>query len=139
MTGFEHRYSFQVRFSECDPQGVVYYANYLTYMDHAVYAYLADRGIDVDAYVAESGADFHVVNAQISYRAPLRPHDCFELGVRTARVGGSSVTFACAVLRSDAEEPLAAGEVVWVHTDQATRRPTTVPDRLRALLTAPTG
>jgi acyl-CoA thioester hydrolase len=57
------------------------------------------------------------------------------IGVRTTRIGNSSIAFQPAIFHADGDRLLATGEIVWVWTDQTSKRPIPVPDRLHALLT----
>jgi acyl-CoA thioester hydrolase len=45
------------------------------------------------------------------------------------------ISFQPAIFHTDGDRLLATGEIVWVWTDQKSKRPIPVPDRLRALLT----
>ena len=85
----EFRHRLRVRFDECDPQGVVFYANYLVYFDVAMtelwrvafgsYAGLIDDG--VDAMVAE---------ASVRYRGSARFDDEIDLVATVVRIGTTS-------------------------------------------------
>lgn len=123
-----------VRYVELDTQGIVFNAHYLTWYDEAVSDYLRAAGWDYQAEVQASGADFHVVRGLVEYRVAIGRRAEIEIAARTLRIGRSSITFQPAVFPRDDDTLLATGEIVWVLTDQATRRPVAVPDRLRTLL-----
>lgn len=125
-----------VRYVELDTQGIVFNAHYLTWYDEAVSDYVRAAGWDYQAEVKASGTDFHVVRALVEYRVAIGRAERIEVAARTTRIGRSSIAFQPAVFPADGDRLLATGEVVWVLTDQATRRPTPIPDRLRALLGA---
>ncbi|MBR0683549.1 acyl-CoA thioesterase [Roseomonas eburnea] len=126
----------KVRYVELDTQGIVFNAHYLTWYDEAVSDYIRAAGWDYQAEVKASGADFHVVRGLVEYKVAIGRAARLEIGARATRIGRSSIAFQPAVFPAGGDSLLATGEIVWVLTDQATRRPTPIPDRLRELLTA---
>jgi len=133
---FRFFHPHKVRYVELDTQGIVFNAHYLTWYDEAVSDYIRAAGWDYQAEVKASGADFHVVRGLVEYKVAIGRAARLEIGVRATRIGRSSLTFQPAIFPADEDRLLATGEIVWVLTDQATRRPTPIPDRLRALLAA---
>ena len=65
------------------------------------------------------------VDARARFLAPATYDDELEIGCRVARIGRSSKTCLLAVYRGD--QLLTTGELVYVHTDLATRRSTPWP------------
>ena len=82
----------------------------------------------------ETGEDFHTVKALVEYRAPIFFDDEIEVGVRTSRVGNSSLTFSLVVYRQSQSDLLASGEIVWVNTNQSTRKAAPISKTLVAKL-----
>jgi acyl-CoA thioester hydrolase len=105
-----------VRYGECDPQGIVFNANYLLYFDVA-FTEMWREAIGPWQEMVERGVDAVVADAKISFRAPARFDDELELAVRVQQIGRTSLTTAIDVLRG--EELLVAGELrhVCVSTD----------------------
>ena len=64
---FTHR--FRVRYSEVDPQSVVFNARYLDYADLIVTEYW--RALDIH-FSGGDAIEFHVVKALVEFRAPIR-------------------------------------------------------------------
>ena len=85
---FRHR--LRVRYNECDPQGVVFNANYLTYFDLT----MSELWRELGGYQAmvDAGVDMVVAEATIRYLAPLRFDDEFEVVARVTRLGDTSMT-----------------------------------------------
>ena len=127
-------FPFRVRYSEIDAQGVVFNAHYLTYYDTAVTEYMRALPYDWLGEAKASGADFHVVRAVVEFKAPIRFDREIEVGVRTARVGRSSLVFALAIFPKGEDGLLATGEIVWVNTDQGAHKPVPVHEKLRAVI-----
>jgi acyl-CoA thioester hydrolase len=126
----------QVRYVELDTQGIVFNAHYLTWYDEAVSDYLRAAGWDYQAEVKASGADFHVVRGLVEYKLAIGRAARLEIGARCIRIGRSSIAFQPAVFAEGSDTLHATGEIVWVLTDQASRRPVAIPERLRRLLAA---
>jgi acyl-CoA thioester hydrolase len=131
---FRFFHPFRVRYSEIDGQGVVYNAHYLTFFDISIHEYFRSLNHERYADAKTTGCDFHVVRALAEFRAPLRFDDRFEVGVRVARIGRSSVNFALGAFLPDAIAPNATGEVVWTYTDQTTRKAVPVTEETRAII-----
>lgn len=128
-------FPFRVRYSEIDGQQVVYNAHYLTYFDTAIFEYYRAIGYDQFNESKALGEDWHVVKALVEYRAPLAYDLEFEVGVRVARMGSSSLTYALAIFPKGEETLLSTGEVVQVYTDQKTHKSMPIPARVRKLYT----
>lgn len=128
------RWPFRVRYSEVDYQGIAYNAHYLTWFDTTIHEFFKALPYDYTALRPKTGADFHTVRALVEFRRPLRLDDDLDVVLDIGRLGRTSLTFALAVMVADEEEPRATGEVVWVHTDQATMRGAPLPDDLRRRL-----
>jgi acyl-CoA thioester hydrolase len=73
--GGTHHFALRVYFEDTDLSGIVYYANYLKYMERARSDMLRLAGIDQRALL-EAGEGYYVVaEAQLSYRRPARLDD----------------------------------------------------------------
>jgi acyl-CoA thioester hydrolase len=120
----EFVHELRVRYGECDPQGIVFNANYLLYFDVAFtelwreavgpWQEMVERG--VDAVVAEANARFH---------APARYDDVLQLRARITRLGNTSLTTEIDVVRDG--EVLVEGRLRHVFVDAETWRKTKMP------------
>ena len=124
---FWHR--LRVRWAEVDKQDIVFNGHYLAYFDVAITEYWRELGLAYPAIVERWGTDLFVVKAGIEYRAPAHFDDVLDIGVRTQRIGNSSLQFRIAIFRDD--EHLIAGELVYVNANPETRTSSTVPAALR--------
>jgi acyl-CoA thioester hydrolase len=121
-------HELRVRYGECDPQGIVFNANYLLYFDVAFtemwrlavgpWQEMVDRGID--AVVAETN---------LSFRAPARFDDELRLPVQISRLGRTALTTEIDVLRG--EELLVTGWVRHVCVRTADWSKTQIPAWVR--------
>jgi len=112
----------RVRFTEVDRQSIVQNSAYLAYFSIGLNEYFRHLPFDRDAENAGTHAGFHVVHAEIDYKAPLRFDELFDIGARISRMGRSSFTFWYEIFRADSDEMVALGHQVWVNTSQVTRK-----------------
>ena len=122
----------ETRWADNDVYGhvnnVVYYALFDTVINRVlVGAGLDPHGGDAIGLCVESGC---------RYVAPASYPEALEAGLRVAKLGRSSVRYEVGVFRAGSEALCAFGHFVHVFVDRATRRPTPVPDGLRAALAA---
>ena len=70
-----------VYYEDTDAQGVVYYANYLRFMERARTEWLRALGFEQDALMADEGVMFAVVHADITFRRAARFNDLLDATV----------------------------------------------------------
>jgi acyl-CoA thioester hydrolase len=128
---FVHR--LRVRFHECDPQGVVFYAQYFAYVDVAL-TEMWREAFGSYGNVVAAGTDVVVVEAASTFRASARFDDDLDVELRIERLGTTSMAMATAVRRDD--ELLVDGRIVHVFVDAATMGKKAIPDHMRAALEA---
>ena len=90
---FSFFFPFRVRYAEIDGQMLVFNAHYLTYFDTAITEFFRVLPYDYQGQVERRGEDYHTVKTLVEYYAPIRFDDEIEVGVRSARIGRSSLTF----------------------------------------------
>jgi acyl-CoA thioester hydrolase len=88
---FVHR--LRVRFNECDPQGVVFNANWFLYFDVAVNELWREAIGSYTDFVA-GGLDMVVAEATARFLAPARFDDEVDLALRLTRIGTTAMTTA---------------------------------------------
>jgi acyl-CoA thioester hydrolase len=133
---FAFHHAFRVRWSETDAQNVVFNARYLDYADIAITEYW--RASDWHSQ-CEVPLECHVKKATVLWHAPIKPDEMIEVMARTIAVGRTSMTQLVEIHGShaDGREDLRAEiEMVAVHVDLATHRPTPLPDWVAGHLAA---
>jgi acyl-CoA thioester hydrolase len=125
-------HDLRVRYGECDPQGIVFNANYLLYFD-VVFTELWRAAVGPWQEMVAKGVDAVVADAKLSFRAPARFDDELELRAHIARLGRTSITTAIDVVRE--EELLVAGQLRHVCVSTDTWRKTEMPEWIRLGLT----
>jgi acyl-CoA thioester hydrolase len=129
---FRHR--MRVRFNECDPQGVVFYANYLMYVDVAMTEFWRAAAGGYSAMVA-SGTDVMVAEAQLRYRESARFDDELDIRMWVTRLGTTSVVIGFAFERVADAALLVEGELRQVFVDGTTYEKREMPERIRERVT----
>lgn len=131
-----YRYAerLRVRWAEVDMQRVVFNAHYLTYFDTAVAGYWRAMAMPYTETMAYLEGDLFMRKASLEYLASARYDDLLEVGIRTARIGNSSIVLDGAVWRGN--ELLVGGELVYVFADPSGQAARPVPQELRDVLHA---
>jgi acyl-CoA thioester hydrolase len=123
---FRHR--LRVRYNECDPQGVVFNANYLTYFDITITELW--RGLGGYEAMVGNGVDIVVAEARVRFLGPLRFDEEFEVQAVIGRLGKTSITTNLSVVKD--EQPVAEGELRHVFIDTSKGGTTPIPDLVRS-------
>ena len=129
----EFRHRLRVRYGECDPQGVVYFARYAHYADDALVHLWRERVVPWEAMV-RAGSDLVVAELALRYRASARFDEELEVELVPTHLGTMSLRFALRIERDG--ELLVEGEVRHVCIDPATKLKKPLPDDVRAALAA---
>ena len=124
----------RVRWVEVDMQKIVFNGHYLMYFDTAVGGYWRALAAPYEATMHYLGGDLFVRKSTLEYNASARYDELLDIGVRTARIGNSSMVLEAAAFRN--EELLVSGELVYVFADPATQKSKPVPQELRDVLQA---
>ena len=127
MSAFVHE--LRVRYGECDPQKIVFNANYLLYFDVAFTELWRDAVGPWDDMTEQWGVDAVVAESVLRFRAPARFDDVIALQLTVARLGRASIETHF-VIRRD-EEVLVEGEMRHVVVDARTWQSTEMPAQVR--------
>ncbi|HEY6452003.1 MAG TPA: tol-pal system-associated acyl-CoA thioesterase [Steroidobacteraceae bacterium] len=92
----------RVFYEDTDAGGVVYYANYLRFLERARTEWLRSRGLSQRTLALDPGIIFTVVALEAQYRRPARLDDMLAIGCAPARDGGASLAFEQRVWRERA-------------------------------------
>lgn len=124
----------KIRFSECDPAGIVFYPQYFI-----VFNDLIESWIDTllpDGYHGLIGArrvGLPTVRVEADFKAVSRMGDDVELSLDVERIGEKSLTLAWACTGADGVVRMAARQTL-VTTSLDTHRAIAMPDDLRAAI-----
>jgi acyl-CoA thioester hydrolase len=120
----------RVYWEDTDGGGVVYYANYLRFMERARSEWLRSLGIDQAALAREERIQFAVVEALVRYRQPARYDDLLDVSASIASWKGASVSFLQEVRRAGDLALLASASIRAACLDSDSLRPRPLPPAL---------
>ena len=118
----------RVYIEDTDAGGIVYYVNYLKYLERARTELMRTFGLE-RAAVADAGWNFVVSDVSLSYREPAWLDDQLHATAVISAVGGATINFRQKVRRADAV--LVAGDIQIACVDRGTGRPTRLDAALR--------
>ncbi|PID36578.1 MAG: tol-pal system-associated acyl-CoA thioesterase [Rhodobacterales bacterium] len=126
-----HYFPVRVYYEDTDLAGIVYYANYLKFIERARTEFVRERGVDQGVLKAETGIVFAVRRVEGDYLSPAKFDD--ELTIRTRLTGltGARITLDQDVLRGDTL--LFAGKVTLVALSES-GKPARIPAEIRQKL-----
>jgi acyl-CoA thioester hydrolase len=103
FVGAEHHFALTVYFEDTDAYGVVYYANYLKFMERARSDMIRAVGVDQAAELRATGSAYAVVEVDIRYRKPARLGDDLLVVSIVEAVHAASVHIQQRVMRGTEE------------------------------------
>ena len=109
FAGSEHRFALRVYYEDTDVSGIVYYANYLRFMERARSDMLRCAGIDQRATMEAGGGYYAVHDLAMTYRRPARLDDALLVRSRIVAVRAAACEIAQDIWRGD--ELLTEGRV----------------------------
>lgn len=97
-----HSFPVRVYYEDTDMGGIVYYANYLRFIERARSDWVRSLGIDQNAMREKDGIVFAVRRVEADYLLPAKFDDDLLVRTRLTAVTGARLTMAQEVLRDDA-------------------------------------
>ena len=128
-----HRIELRVYYEDTDLAGIVYYANYLKFIERGRTEWVRSLGVNQGALRAETGIVFAVKRLEADFVSPARFDDVLTVETSATSVSGAKVEVAQRVLRGG--ELLFAADVTLAALTE-TGRPARLPAEFRARLNA---
>lgn len=116
----------RVYYEDTDSGGIVYYANYLKFMERSRTEYLRMIGPEYKRLVESQNRIFVVRRAQIDYLKPARLDDLLQVTAKVTSIGKASLGFDHQI-RDISENLLCTGDVKLACLDATTYRPVKIP------------
>jgi acyl-CoA thioester hydrolase len=120
----------RVRYAETDQMGVVYYANYLVWMEVARVEYCKALGFRYRDMELEDGVLMAVVEAQCRYLFPARFDDEVIVETRVAEASSRMVTFSYEMRLATGGRKLASGSTRHIFCNRE-MKPVRMPPKYR--------
>ncbi|WP_163846645.1 tol-pal system-associated acyl-CoA thioesterase [Pseudooceanicola aestuarii] len=127
----DHRFSLRVYYEDTDLAGIVYYANYLKFIERARSEWVRGLGVDQAALKEDEGLVFAVRRVEADYLSPARFDDMLEVITRPEAVTGARIVLEQDVVRDG--EVLFSATVTLVMLS-GNGLPTRLPANIRLLL-----
>jgi len=115
----------RVYYEDTDAGGVVYYANYLKFMERARTEWLRVLGFEQTTLLNDYGIKFVVRTAALEYLRPALFNDCLKITVQPTEVHGSLIETAQAVMRRT--EILVKGKIQIACLNTRSFKPVRIP------------
>ena len=131
MATEEFSLPLRVYIEDTDAGGIVYYVNYLKYMERARTEFMRSLGFGKD-YIFNHDLMFVVRDVAVKYVGPAQLDDELLATARITRLGGASMTLAQTVRRGG--EILAEGNISIACVNRGGVKPRRMPDEMRARL-----
>lgn len=128
----------KIRYSDCDPQGIVFNGNYARYWDDALTDWFEAAGYG-GGELGGTGIDVVTARLEMDFRASASLGDVLETSLRVERVGTTSMTVEFDTRRQSDGTVVVEGREVLVFVDPKDFQPTSVPDSIRDDLVAESG
>ena len=127
----EFLWPVRVYYEDTDSGGVVYYANYLKFMERARTEWLRALGFEQDRLIEEEGVIFAVRRAEVDFIAPGRFNDVLQVSARVIELKRASMTFKQEIKEEETGKLLCSGTIRIASLDAKRFKPCAIPERLR--------
>ncbi|NMH59414.1 tol-pal system-associated acyl-CoA thioesterase [Alteromonas ponticola] len=128
-----HKFNVRVYYEDTDAGGIVYYANYLKFMERARTELLRELGYEQDTLIEQSVA-FVVKRVEMHNYAPARFNQLLSIETQVVELKGASVTFKQQI-KNSADDLLVAAEILIACVDLAKMTARRLPRSLKGDLT----
>ena len=130
----EFSWPVRVYYEDTDAGGVVYYANYLKFLERARTEYLRELGFEQDQLKQEYGIIFAVNSLTIQYRKPAVFNDALRVTAVISDKGNARLTFKQMITREDQNTPICSAEVTIACLDANKFSPVRIPAHIQEVL-----
>lgn len=120
----------KIRYSDCDPQGIVFNGNYARYWDDAVTDWFEEAGFGGEE-LGGIGTDVVTARLEMDFKAAATLGDVVETSMAVERFGNTSMTVAVETKRVSDDLVVVAGRAIYVFVDPDTFRPAPVPEAIK--------
>lgn len=123
----------KIRYSDCDPQGIVFNGNYARYWDDALTDWLEEAGYG-GAELGGSGVDVVTARMEIDFKASAVLGDVLETKLAVERFGNTSMTVGFTTTRHSDGAVVVSGKEILVFVDPEHFKPVSVPAHIKERL-----
>ena len=138
----EYRMRRMVEFAETDMAGIMYFANYFTFLESVEHAFFRSLGFRVHGGDCAATWGWARRHAEMSYNQPLRYEDDVELHLLVKEVRNKAIVYETRFLLDgpDGKVEVASGSITAVcvaKTESGGMRAVAMPDAIKVALAEP--
>lgn len=124
----------RVYYEDTDFGGVVYYANYLKFMERARTEYLRHLGYEQDTLIENENIIFAVRSVSVDYHSPAHFNEQLEVSAKVIECKKASMLFEQTIYRQQDSKLLCSGTVRIASLKADTFKPCPVPAKIREIV-----
>ena len=121
----------RIYYHDTDCGGVVYYANYLRYLEEGRTEFFEQRGISIKEF-ADNGTVFVVARQEIDYKTPAYYGDILEINTRLAGVSKVRIELDCEIKNQEGKTICLAKTILACVGSNL--KPKALPEEVRAAI-----
>ena len=126
----------RIFYHDTDSGGIVYYANYLKYLEEARTEFLEKKGLSVEVF-KQHGLLYAVRKCSIMYRSPARYGDMLICGAELLKITAAQLIFNQKIHHKETGRLIVEAEITLACLDKDLK-PHQIPEDLKSLLTPQT-
>ena len=130
----EFTWPVRVYYEDTDAGGVVYYANYLKFLERARTEYLRELGFEQDQLKQEYGIIFAVHSLSIQYRKPAVFNDALTVTAEIVDSGNARLTFKQMITRDKDKTSICSADVTIACLNAEKFLPARIPSHIREVM-----
>ena len=122
--------SVRVYYEDTDSGGVVYYANYLKFIERGRSEYLRELGFEQDELIATDRVIFAVRSVSADYLLPAKFNDLLTVDTQLEKLGKASLSFSQKILKSEQNQVLFRAQISVACLRADSFKPCAIPKRI---------
>ncbi len=126
-------FSFPVRvyYEDTDSGGVVYYANYLKFMERARTEYLRQLGFEQDQLIEQENIIFAVKSVNVNYHLPAKFNQLLDVTASVTEFKKASLLFEQKIIHQQDQRLLCSGSILIASLNAQSFKPCAIPQSIR--------
>lgn len=124
----------RVRWSDCDPLGIIYYGTYIRFFESAEHEMFRQAGLPYEVMRVQRQVQLPRKAFQVEFHSPAQMDELMEIRVGVARIGESSITMRFEVYRAADLVHRASARLTVVCVEKATITKRALPDFVKDAL-----
>lgn len=124
----------RVRWSDCDPLGIIWYGAYLKYFEAAEHEMMRAAGLPFETLRIERGVQIPRKAFQVEFHSPAQMDEMLDIECGVVKIGQTSLTFRFEAYRASDRAHRASATLTVVSVEKATLQKRPIPEWLREAL-----